>query len=92
MRFVRRRYEPIDGGCGNAHSSSTTLESVSDLRRSWPSAERRNGINGGDPASEAWTGEEAVYAGFSSLLLERRAVVPSRGASVLLWERVDSSI
>jgi hypothetical protein len=29
-------------------------------------------------------GEEAVYAGFASLLTERRAVVSSRGASVRL--------
>jgi hypothetical protein len=36
------------------------------------------------------TGEEAVYAGFASLLTERRAVVSSRGASVRLWGRVDS--
>ena len=58
--------------------------------RAVKSAKRRNGINGGDPASEAWTGEEAVYAGFALLLTERRAVVSSRGASVRLWGRVDT--
>ena len=31
------------------------------------------------PASEAQTGEEAVYAGFPLLWTERRAVVSSRG-------------
>ena len=36
-------------------------------------------------------GEEAVYAGFALLLSERRAVVSSRGASIRLWGRVDSS-
>jgi hypothetical protein len=56
--------------------------------RAVKSAERRNGINGGDP--ELVEGEEAVYAGFALLLTERRAVVSSRGASVRLWGRVDS--
>ena len=55
--------------------------------RAVKSAERRNGINGGDPGR---SGEEAVYAGFALLLTERRAVVSSRGASVRLWGRVDS--
>jgi hypothetical protein len=54
--------------------------------RAVKSAERRNGINGGDPRS----GEEAVYAGFALLLTERRAVVSSRGASVQVCGRVDS--
>jgi hypothetical protein len=54
--------------------------------RAVKSAERRNGINGGDPRS----GEEAVYAGFALLLTERRAVVSSRGASARLWGRGDT--
>ena len=63
-----------------------TAHHTNDLAGS--TAERRNGINGGDP--ELVEGEEAVYAGFALLLTERRAVVSSRGASVRLWGRVDS--
>jgi hypothetical protein len=48
--------------------------------RAVKSAERRNGINGGDPRS----GEGAVYAGFALLLTDRRAVASPRGASVRL--------
>jgi hypothetical protein len=58
--------------------------------RAVKSAERRNGINGGDPASEASTGEEAVYAGFALLLSERRAVVSSPRGERPALRRVDT--